>query len=187
MDKKDIYEHLAKIYLDASSKRKKKTKVYSRVSRNLFLASIIFIFSLGSILLISPPKNKSFNSEVTLMISADVLKINFNFNPAKKEIYSVNLNTLNLNRFKTLAFSAKRANYQDKLSLRVEFTNKFKEKSEVYLKDIPHKWRDYKIDFSEFKNISDWSEMLSLAFVVEEWNTKEKKGILYLDNVRFIK
>lgn len=186
MDKKDIYEHLAKIYLDASSKRKKKTK-YSKFSKNLFWVSIVFIFGAGTILLISPPKNKSFNSEVALIVSSDALKINFNFNPAKKEIYSVNLNKLDLSRFKALGFSVKRARYEDNLSLRVEFVNKFKEKSEVYLKDIPHKWQDYKIDFSEFKNISDWSEMLNLSFVVEEWNTKEKKGVLYIDNVRFIK
>jgi hypothetical protein len=29
--------------------------------------------------------------------------------------------------------------------------------------------------------------MQTLAFVVEEWNTKDKKGVVYIDNVRFLK
>ena len=34
MDKKDIYEHLAKIYLDASSNKKKKSAAQPRIFKN---------------------------------------------------------------------------------------------------------------------------------------------------------
>lgn len=188
MDKKDIYEHLAKIYLDAASlKRKKKPKDILSF-RALFFISVIFI---GLTILIFSNlykyKNKSLNSEFALVLCPDVVKVNFNFDPAKKETYSVDLNNLDLNRFKTLGFSLKKANYQDIISLRVEFTSNFKEKSEIYLKDIPHKWQDYKIDFKEFKNITDWSSMQSLSFSVEEWNVRENRGVVYLDNVRFLR
>ena len=86
-----------------------------------------------------------------------------------------------------MAFSAKKVNYEDSISLRVEFVSAFKEKSEIYFKNISHKWQEYKIDLAQFKNISDWSDMSDLAFIIEEWNAREKKGVVYVDNVRFIK
>jgi len=187
MDKKDIYEHLAKIYLDASGNKQKKAKSYRRHFKKPFLISAFLISGLLLAIIFAFLQNKSYHSEIVLCLSTDAVKVNFNFNPAKKEIYALNLNKLNLNNYKALGFSVKKTNFSDTVSLRVEFSNSFREKSEVYFKDIPHKWQDYKIKFSEFKSINDWSEMQNLSFAVEEWNTKEKKGVLYIDNVRLIK
>ena len=187
MDKKDIYEHLAKIYLDASSKRKKKKPINSQLFRNLFLVSIVFIFILSGLLFSSANKKDYLTSEVALFLALDPLKINFNFDPAKKETYSLALNKLDLNRYKTLAFSVRKLDYKDTITLRVEFTNIYKERSEVYLRDIPRHWQDFRIDLSRFKTITDWSEMLSLAFVVEQWNATGKKGVVLIDNVRLLK
>jgi hypothetical protein len=189
MDKKDIYEHLAKIYLDASfkTKKKKKPKFHPQLFRNLFLLSIVLVVGLSFALFFDFGENKPLNSEIALVLLPDAAKINFNFNPAKKEIYSLDLNNLNLNKFKFLNFSVKNSAYQNPIALRVEFTNIYKEKSWIYLKDISHKWRDYSLKLLEFKNISDWSEMSNLSFIVEEWNTKEKKGVVYIDNVRLLK
>lgn len=187
MDKKDIYEHLAKIYLDASSKKKNGKKTYPAVLKNLFFVSVLFIFTLSVVFFVNSQRNRNPRSEIALVLVPDIAKINFHFDPARKEIFSLNLNKLNLNRFKALAFSVKKDTYENKISLRVEFSTFFKEKSEVYFKDIPHKWIDYKINFSEFKNISDWSEMSNLTFAIEEWNTKEKRGVVYIDNVRLLK
>lgn len=186
MDKKEIYEHLAKIYLDASAKKTKKTKIPRRF-KNFFFIIIAFIFIFSVFLFTRSYDKKPPNSEIAIVLQPDTVKINFHFDPARKEIYSVDLNKLDLSRFKTLGFSAKKVNYQDNISLRVEFNSAYKEKSEVYLKNISHRWQDYKIPFSEFKNISDWSEILNLSFIVEEWNVQEKRGVVYIDNVRFLR
>lgn len=187
MDKKDIYEHLAKIYLDASSGKNKKPRNYQKVFRNLFLISVVFICAFGFVLFTNSHKIKPFDSEVALVLLPDAAKINFHFDPARKEVYALNLNRLNLTRFSALGFSVKKANYGNTISLRVEFTTPFKEKSEIYFKDIPHRWQDFKIKLSEFKGISDWSEMSSLTFAIEEWNATEKRGVVYIDNVRLLR
>jgi len=187
MDKKDIYEHLAKIYLDASSDKKNKSKDYAKLFKPLFIVGIAGLFSLSVIFLVNFQKHKSPDSQIALLVSTDAAKINFNFNPAKKEVYSLNLNKLKMNRFKALEFSARSKNYQDNISLRVEFTNSFKEKSEVYVTGIPNKWHDYRINLADFKKISDWSEMSNLSFAVEEWNAKFDSGVVYLDNIKFLK
>jgi len=184
MKKKDLYEHLANIYLDASSPKKKKTRPRPDITQSIFLVSILVV---GAVLISTHlSRNRGLNSDTALVLCFEPVKINFHFDPAKKEIYSVNLNKLDLSKFKTLAFAVKKTNYHDDISLRIEFTNTFKEKSEVYAERISHKWQDYKINFSEFKKINAWFEMSDLSFIVEEWNTREKRGLVYLDNVRFL-
>ncbi len=187
MDKKDIYEHLAKIYLDASSTKNNKAKRFPPIFKKIIIVIIFFAFGLSGALFLKFQKSKLYSSETALVLVPDIAKINFHFDPARKETFSLNLKNLNLTRYSTLAFSAKKANYQDNISLRVEFTNVFKEKSEVYFKDIPHNWQDYKVNFSGFKTISDWSEMANLTFTIEEWNVREKIGVVYIDNVRVLK
>ena len=186
MDKKEIYEHLAKIYLDASSKKKKRTKTHLRLYNNLFIIGLILLISAGTSL-VSFSSRKNLSSETALFITNEPSKINFNFNPAKKESFIINLNRLNLSHFKKLVFSVKNTDPKDILSLRIEFTNAFKEKSAIYLKNLPAKWQEFKIAFLDFKNITNWSEMSNISFSVEEWNAQKDKGVLYIDNVRFLK
>jgi len=189
MDKKEIYEHLAKIYLDASSKsskKKRKNKTHSYLLRNT-LVGIIVVLAAYAAFLFNPFKNRPFKSEFALVLLPDAAKINFHFDPAKKETYALALNRLNLLPYKAVGFSVKNVDYNDSISLRVEFINGYKEKSEVYVKHIPRKWQECKIKFSDFKGISDWSEMQSLIFTVEEWNAEGKKGVVLIDNVRLLR
>ncbi len=190
MDKKEIYEHLASIYLDASSKsskKKRKLKSYPKPVRNLILAAALVIFSLASGLTYYNLNSRSRNSQIALFLYQDAAKINFNFDPAKKETFSLNLKQLNLSKYKALAFAVRKTNPKDSISLKVEFINRFDERSEVYVKNIPGKWADQKIELSRFAKINDWRQMKSLAFTIEEWNARQKSGIVYLDNIRVIK
>jgi len=189
MDKKDIYEHLANIYLDASLKKKKKSKKDFKF-RNLLIGNLVvlvLVFSSFSFFDVYKKSKLKAASQVALVIYPDIAKINFNFDPAKKEIYSLNLKNLDLGRYKALAFSVKKINYKNNISLRVEFGNSFNEKAFVYVKDIPAKWNEYVVKFSEFKGISDWSNMSLLSFSVEEWNSKEKQDVVYLENIRVVR
>lgn len=198
MDKKDIYEHLADIYLDASSKRKKKAKVPAKF-KNLFYISVAIIFVLTFFIFFTSAINnkpqfaslngyKPAGSLIKLVLNPDIVKINFNFDSAKEEAYYVDLNNLDLAHFKVLGFLVRKAHYEDNIILKVEFTNAYTEKSEIQFYDIPsYRWQEYKINFSDFKNISDWSKMSSLSFIIEERNVTEKKGIVYIDNVRFLR
>jgi hypothetical protein len=187
MEKKDIYEHLAKIYLDSTPLKKKKYKSRPIDLKNLILISVAVILATFILINTFSYKHRIAITQAALVLSSDTIKINYRFDPAKKEIYSWDLDKLNLSNYKALGFSLKKSNYSDIISLRVEFTNIYKEKSEIYLKDIPNKWQDFKISLADFKNISDWSEMDNLAFIVEEWNTQDNKGIIYIDNVKFVR
>ncbi len=188
MEKQDIYEHLAKIYLDASSSKKKKQTAPPHLVRNLFVMSVVMIAGLSGALALNlgKPRATPHGSEMALVLAPDVIKINFNFDPAKKETYTLDLKNLDMSDFRTILFSAnKRTN--DHLALRLEFVNAYKEKAEVYFKDITAQWKEYRADLSEFKSISDWSSMKQVVFSIEEWNTREKSGVVYIEDMRLLK
>ena len=190
MNKKEIYEHLANIYLDASSKSSKKKQKFNLNPKSvpgIFLAGLVMILGLGSFITYSHIQNRIQPGQIALFLYQDTAKINFNFDPAKKETFSLNLKQLNLSQYKSLAFTVKKTNPKDRISLRVEFTNRFNEKSEIYIKDIFTKWKDEIIDFKSFAKMHNWSQMKELAFSIEEWNVREKSGIIYLDNIRVLK
>lgn len=190
MDKKEIYEHLANIYLDASSKSSKKKhrlSSYPKPVQGIFLLGLVMVLGSGSLIAYSHLTNRSPAGEIALFLHQDTVKINFNFDPAKKETFFLNLKQLNLSKYKTLAFMVRKTNPKDVISMRVEFTNRFNERSEIYIKDISHKWTDHKINLSRFDRMEYWSQMKELAFSIEEWNAKEKSGIVYLDNIRVTK
>jgi len=187
MNKKEIYEHLAKIYLDASLKKQEKSKKYPDSVKYIAISVAVFLLVLGASVFYPILKKKPFDAEVSLVLLPDAAKINYHFDPARKEIFSLDLNKLDLTRYQTLKFSAKKANYNNVISLRVEFANNYKEQSEIYFKDLPARWQEYTLNFSDFKGISDWSEMSNLAFAIEEWNVQQKRGVVYIDNVRVLK
>jgi len=190
MNKKEIYEHLANIYLDASSKSsKKKSKLRSnpKVIQGVIVIGLITALGLGSAITYFRINKGNPKGQIALFLYQDTAKINFNFDPAKKETFSLNLKQSNLSKYKTLGFTVRKTNSKDIISLRVEFINRFNEKSEVYLKDISSKWTEQRLDFSRFVKINDWSQMKMLVFSVEEWNTREKSGVVYLDDIRVLK
>ncbi|MCX5668636.1 MAG: hypothetical protein NTX89_00730 [Candidatus Omnitrophica bacterium] len=190
MNKKEIYEHLANIYLDASSKSSKKRRgfnTYPKTVRHIIIIGTVLVLGLGSLTTYSHVSNRAPVGQIALFLHQDAAKINFNFDPAKKETFSLNLKHLNLSKYKTLAFAVRKTNPKDIISLRVEFTNRFNERSEIYIKDISSKWADKKIDFKNFAKINNWSQMKELAFSIEEWNAREKSGIVYLDNICVLK
>jgi hypothetical protein len=187
MNKKEIYEHLAKIYLDASLQKKNKERRFPALFKSLPLVVSFFFLLIAVTVFINFQRGKSFRSETALVLLTDSAKINFHFDPARKETYALNLNKLNLARYRSLEFSVKKVDYFGNISLRVEFCNLYNEKSELYFKDIPSKWRTFKVGLSQFKSISDWTEMGTLTFAIEEWNARQKKGVVYLDNVRLLR
>jgi len=190
MNKKEIYEHLANIYLDASlksSKKKQRFSFYPKPVQGILLVGLVIVLGLGSFTTYSYISNRNPAGQIALYLHQDTAKINFNFDPAKKETFSLNLKRLNLSKYKTLGFSVRKTNSNDTISLRIEFTNRFNEISEIYIKDISNKWTDHKIDLNHFAKIYNWDQMKELSFGVEEWNAREKFGIVYLDNIRVLR
>ncbi len=188
----DIYEHLAKIYLESSSNKKKKHFRAKPKFRSFlkFSAVVTAGFLLILIAIIFWHGKPSQSEEATVAIGSKITKISFPASGSVNEgIATFDLKGLDFLGYKTLGFSARKSNYLDKLVIRVELMDSLGRRSKVYVDQLPvYKWKDFEIKLREFKGTSDRSKISLLALVVEEWKTKEKdRAALYIDNIRLLK
>ncbi len=189
MEKKDIYEHLANIYLDTTLKRPINLKKTTLPKRIIFISAVlVFCLAAAVIFLLARTRKPAF-SQVSLVVLPGLQKINYAFDPVRKEAYAIDLKGLNLAGYRALGFSIRKDGYeaQAEVTIRVEILSTYKEKSEIYLAKIPSSWQEHLLALKDFKTISDWSDLKSLAFVIEEWNVQNKRGSVYIDNVRFVR
>jgi hypothetical protein len=189
MEKKEIYEHLAKIYLDASLEKKKKFNEYP-FKNYLFITLIGLVVVVVLSIFILPLKTKSYQRYAysrEIINYPNLIKLSSDTNPIKHNQYHIDLKQINLNKLHVLEFSARKKDFSDKVRLKIKIMSSSKEKSGVYVDDILEKWQDYQIDLKEFKHIKDWTKILCLSFIIEEPNIKTKKNTVYINNVRFVK
>jgi len=185
---KDVYEYLANVYLGSSRNKKKNHTPLKPLYKNLVKLGITVVGCLIIVLTMSVFGEKPISkSQHALILEDNITKLDYNFDQSDKELAMFDLKDMNLLDFKTLDFRARKSNYKDNLHLSVEFISEFAERSQIYVQQIPTKWQDFKINLSDFNNITDWSRMRQLLFVLEEWNAQEKKGTVYIDNICFLK
>lgn len=190
MKKTEIYDHIAKTYLNDPSKQKKNQisgKSRSGVFYKLgfFFTSALVIFLIVTILWQGKPSQ---SRETTAVIDSEIIKMDHsNFSQTKKEIFTFDISNVDFFNYKTFGFSARKSNYCDKIRMRVELIDSFGQQSRVYVTQLPaYEWKDFEIKLDEFKGFGDMSEICLLTFMVEDWKTKGNRSLLYIDNVRFL-
>lgn len=189
MEKSEVYDYLAQIYFD--KKKKKNKKAFYQKPVVLFLITItaiapLFYLSLRySVKLISPKRYSLY-----LATGGNLIKINYDFtnnSTIRQEGYTLALENLNAEDFQSLHFNARRLNKGGPLHLKVEIENEFKERAFTYLSAINDTWKTFSINLDAFKGISHWNNLRRISFVAEEWNTENKKDVLYIEDISFQK
>ena len=190
MKKSEVYDYLARIYLDKQPCAGNKNKFAYPKRYALFL--IIPLIAIPLIYLFLRYPFKLFRAKtygLYLATGNEQIKIKYNFanSTLKKEGYTITLSGLGLEDFKLLQFAARRLKNYGAANLRVELENNLKENSSYYVKGIGNKWRQWTIKLSDFKEITRWDNLRRLSFVVEEWNILDNDDCIYIDDIRFTK
>jgi len=185
--KQDVYEHLAKTFLD----KKKKKKISKRTLRN-FLVSIIIVLCLTAFYLLGSFINRKDIFEKSLYIIYDktpvLIECDFTLpGDSKTKVLSLNLNRIGLNEYNFLDLSV-RTGEKTKLdsTIKVQIENSLLEKDSEYISGINKKWSDFSLPLVNFEMIKDWSSIKSITFEVEDWNVASRKIKIFIDDVRFV-
>ena len=190
MQKNEVYDYLAKIYLDKQPSAKSNKNFLKSHKYALFL--IIPIIAIPSLYLILSSPLKLFKPKAyTLYLSTgnELIKISYNFvdTALRKANYTLNLADLDLKDYKLLKFKARHLKRYGSLNLKVELENNFKESASYYIQDLSQGWKGFNLELSNFKEITNWSNIKRLSFVVEEWNVQDKDDCVYIDEIGFVK
>ncbi|MDO8748990.1 MAG: hypothetical protein Q7J72_07765 [Candidatus Omnitrophota bacterium] len=189
MEKNEVYDYLAKVYLDKQplTRENKKAASWKRNALFLIVPSIVFLiayFFLKYPVRLYQPKNYY----LSISTADDFIKIKYYFNSAglKTKAYTIDLQDLDLSGFKALRFEARHLN-EGSLSLRIEIENSLKEASACYVSGLESAWKEFEVNLDEFHAISEWNKLKSLSFIVEEWNAQAKEDCVYINAIGFNK
>jgi hypothetical protein len=194
MDKKEVFDYLAKTYLSSSHKDTlTRTPPPKRFHyRGMLLIALFFMLVAGSTFLYSsltPQKGFSFREHSLSLTPADIpIAVNYDFtgtSDVKQSRYAFNFNPADVKDFAFLMLSMKQSHPKGALSVRVDMNTKRNEHDTFYVRNVGNSWKRFMIPLSEFKGISDFSDIVQLSFAIEEWNVEQKSGTLFIDNVGF--
>ena len=180
--RKDEYEHLANTFFDNKKKRfkVKNIRVYASAAVIILLTFGIGFFFAGS---------KKFSQSFYISSDKLPLAIAYDFSDAgKSKLRSVSfdLENIDVSRYRYLAVSA-RTQRKSRIdsSIRVQIQNAVLEKDSQFISGVNEKWQEHSFLLSAFKQITNWSKVGSLTFVIDEWNVGNKKDVLYIDEIHF--
>lgn len=189
MEKNEVYDYLARIYLDKQPKAQEERKGgLQRIGFPVFLiVAVILVLSSYFVWRYPVRLVKPQAQSLQINTGSQLIKIKYNFNNSdlKREGYGLNFANLDVSKFSVLEFQARHQTKYGPLNLRVEIESQRGEKAVCYVSGITAKWNSFKIKLDDFSGISQWQELTRVSFVVEEWNALNKEDTVYLDEIHF--
>jgi len=194
MNKKDIYEHLAAVYLNTPKKSRSRRKDhihFGSVSKVFFKLGVFFttITLVVAFSIIYAQNQQANNTGPVVILGSEINRLGLDsFSSQQKEIARFDLRNINFAKYNALGFSIRKSNYKDKVLVRIELSDAYGRHSKFFIDQLPtYSWSDLKIKVNNFRGSYNRAKAYSLVFIVDDWNSKEDKGALYIDNIRLLK
>jgi len=189
MTRDDIYDHLAQVYLGKKNqiKEQKKKQFNAWLLINIVITCVIFASAVYGLTAFLTHKGDALQNRVIYSLSNGPIRIKYNlahpFPPVKR--FSLEVPQINAAKYKSLEFAVRGMDEGYPGILRVELKNKKQETSSVVVKNVRLDWQRFNIPFDRFEEITDWSNIDEVIFVLESWNIEKEKGIILIDDVCF--
>ena len=188
MTRDEIYEHLAGVYLGKQKRihRRKKKQFEPQLISRTIIALIIFSCILGSSAFLIG-RNDFTPSSVIYSLNHRPLRIPYDLREPYPSIYafSVPVPRMNASKYSHVSFAVRALDSSAPGRIKVVIKNGKKESSFYFLKGVSGHWQKINIPLKEFKEISDWSNVMDVSFVFEAWNVEKPKGVVLIDDLCF--
>lgn len=189
MTREDIYDHLAQVYLGKRKEvdEKKKRQFNAWLLINVIITVIIFGSAFYGLTAFLTQRSASFKSNIIYSLHNGMARVEYNFNnpfPPTKT-FTLSLPEMDAEKYTKLQFAVRGKEEDSPGIIKIVFRNKKNETSSYYIHGVDTNWQEYSIPFESFKQITDWSNIEDISFVLESWNVNRKRGTLLIDNICF--
>ncbi|MBF0522740.1 MAG: hypothetical protein HQL24_06765 [Candidatus Omnitrophica bacterium] len=189
MSREDIYDHLAQVYLGKRKKteEKKKKQFSAWFVINIFTAVIIFASVFYGLTAFLTRNGLTLKKNIIFTVYSGPLKIDYNFKQSftPSKTFSLSIPpTLNPGKYASFQFSIRGKDVSPGI-VKVVFKNKRNEIASYYVQQIGQKWQKVNIPLGKFYQITDWSTIVDVSFVLESWNVDSKEGAVLIDEICF--
>ncbi|MFA5039314.1 MAG: hypothetical protein WC732_06500 [Candidatus Omnitrophota bacterium] len=192
--KKEISDHIAKTFFEKKKPSRKKEK--KAIPRRLW-ALLVVMISLAAVAGFKVMRFQGIDvlkvdSNLALIKHDGPYRLSYDFSGSagsKVETLTLEMPEIDLRGYRKLRFSLRLLGEDSPRdgTIKVSLINTRKETSSLYVQSVGRSWTRIDIPCGNFQSISDWSNLRQLAFTVEEWNLRPKKGVLFIDAIEFVK
>ena len=189
MTRDEIYDHLAQVYLGKRDRveEKKKRQLNAWLVINIVITLVILASAFYGLTAFLTRRAESFKNSVIFALNNSPIRVSYNLNSPFPQVktFSLTIPKMNVSKYDKLSFSIRGLEEGFPGVVKVVLKNQKNETASFYIKDVRLKWQELNIPFDEFTQITDWTDLTEVSFVLEAWNAEKKKGAILIDNICF--
>ncbi|MBF0489226.1 MAG: CIA30 family protein [Candidatus Omnitrophica bacterium] len=189
MTRDEIYDHLAKVYLgkrqDIVEEKKKKTLNQSWMVINVVITTVILISTVYGFTAFLT-RRVVFNNQVFYSLTNNPIRIAYDLNdpfPSAKT-FSITIPKKDASKYSHLNLTIRGSKEAYPGIVKMVVGNQLNEKATYYIQNVQGGWQKVSISLDKL-NLTDWSTVTDVSFVLEAWNVDFKKGVVFIDDVSF--
>ena len=188
MTRDDIYDHLAQVYLGKRKQDTKKKKEFDAwLVINVCIMLIIFASATYGLTAFLTHKTPLLEDKIIYTLHQGKVRMPYNFKsdlePTKSFILAVP--EIDVSKYEAINLSIRAKEEGSPGIIKVVVRNQKNETSAYYIQGVGLDWQEHQIPLDEFKQITDWTSLIDVSFVLETWNVEKQKGVVLIDNVHF--
>ena len=189
MTRDEIYEHLAKVYLgkreNVAEERKRKAVNQSWWVINIAITAVIVISTVYGFTAFLTRK-AGLQNQVFYALNNNVIKIGYDLNepfPSTKT-FAISIPEKDISKYRKLNLAIRGLNGAYPGIVKLVVSNVKNEKATYYIQNVGADWRKVSVPFAKL-NLTDWTTVREVAFVLEAWNTDFRKGTVLIEDISF--
>lgn len=189
MTRDEIYNHLAKVYLgkceNAVVEKKKKNLNQPWLIINVVITAVVLLSTVYGFTAFLT-RRVSLNNEVFYALNNNPIRITYDLNdpfPSTKT-FAITIPKRDASKYSRLNLTIRGMNNAYPGVVKMIIGNQRNEKATYFIQDVQGAWRKVSINLDKL-NLTDWSTVTDVSFVLEAWNVDFKKGSVLIDDVSF--
>jgi hypothetical protein len=189
MTRDEMYDHLAKVYLgkrqNVVEEKKKKTLNQSWMIINIVITAVILVTTVYGFTAFLTRK-VTLNNGVFYSLTNNPIRVAYDLNdpfPSSKT-FSITIPKKDASKYERLNLTIRGMSAAYPGIVKMVIGNQRNEKATYYIKNVQGAWQKISIELDKL-NLTDWSTVTDVSFVLEAWNVDFKKGTVLIDDVSF--
>lgn len=189
MNRDEIYDHLAQVYLGKRSKaeEQKKKQFHAWLTINIVITVVILASAFYGLTAFLNQKVSSFEKSILFALHNGPSRMEYDFEdpfPPTKS-FSLSIPRMDVTKYSRINFAIRAKEEGSPGIVKIILKNQKDETAYRYIQGIDLKWKEYSIPLEEFKQITDWTNLTEVTFILESWNVDKPKGMILIGDVSF--
>ena len=189
MTRDEIYEYLAKVYLgkreNVVEQKKRKTINQSWLVINIVITAVILLSAVCGFTAFLT-RRVGLNQQIFYALNNNPVRIAYDLNepfPSTKT-FAMTIPDKDASKYSKLNMSIRGFSGAYPGVVKLMIGNMKNERATYFIRNVGTEWQKVSIPFEKL-NLTDWTTIRDVSFVLEAWNVDFRKGTVLIDDISF--